>query len=69
MAEADALVQLARDARLKGWWHTYGEVLPPWFEAFVGLEAEAVRQRDFQALVIPGLFQTADYVRAVLTRA
>lgn len=68
-AEADSLVQLAREARRKGWWHTYGQVLPPWFEAYIGLEAEAVRQRDFQSMVIPGLFQTEDYAHAVLRTA
>ena len=44
-------------------------MLPTWFEAYVGLEAEAVRQRDFQPMVIPGLFQTEDYARAVLRAA
>jgi transcriptional regulator with XRE-family HTH domain len=65
-AEADSLVQLAREARRKGWWHTYGRMLPTWFEAYLGLEGEAVRIRDFQSLVIPGLLQTEDYARAVL---
>lgn len=65
-AEADALAQLARDARKKGWWHTYGMSLPDWFEAYVGFEAEAVRFRDFQPLYIPGLLQTEAYARAVL---
>src|SRR5215472_1082449 len=68
-SEADALVQLAREARQKGWWHTYGRVLPPWFEAYVGLEAAAVRFRDFQSMVVPGLLQTEDYARAVLRAA
>ncbi|SRR5579875_1385 len=67
--EADSLVQLAREARRKGWWHTYGQVLPSWFEAYIGLEAEAIRQRDFQSMVIPGLFQTEDYARAVIRAA
>lgn len=67
--EAESLVQLAREARRKGWWHTYGRVLPSWFEAYIGLEAEAVRLRDFQSLVIPGLLQTEDYARAVLRGA
>lgn len=67
--EADSLVQLAREARRKGWWHTYGQVLPSWFEAYIGLEAEAIRQRDFQSMVIPGLFQTEDYARTVLRAA
>lgn len=68
-SEADSLVQLARDARRKGWWHTYGQVLPHWFEAYIGLEAEATKQRDFQPMVIPGLFQTEDYARAMLRAA
>lgn len=68
-SEAASLVQLAREARRKGWWHTYGRVLPTWFEAYIGLESEAVRLRDFQPLVIPGLLQTEDYARAVLRAA
>ncbi len=68
-AEADSLVQLAREARRKGWWHTYGRVLPTWFEPYIGLESEAVRLRDFQPLVMPGLLQTEDYARAVLRAA
>ncbi len=68
-AEADSLVQLARDARRKGWWHAYGRVLPPWFEAYVGLESDAVRLHDFQPSVVPGLLQTEDYARAVLRGA
>jgi transcriptional regulator with XRE-family HTH domain len=67
--DATALVQLAREARRKGWWHTYGKLLPGWFEAYVGLESEAVRFRDFQPLVMPGLLQTPDYARAVLRAA
>src|SRR5215469_12920601 len=68
-AGADPLVQLAREARRKGWWHAYGRALPHWFEAYIGLESEAVRLRDFQPLVIPGLLQTEDYARAVLRAA
>jgi transcriptional regulator with XRE-family HTH domain len=68
-AEADSLVQLAREARRKGWWHAYGPVLPTWFEAYIGLESEAAGLRDFQPLVMPGLLQTEDYARAVLRAA
>jgi transcriptional regulator with XRE-family HTH domain len=68
-AEADSLVQLARDARRKGWWHAYGRALPSWLEAYIGLESEAARLRDFQPLVVPGLLQTEGYARAVLRAA
>ena len=58
----EELVQLARDARKKGWWHAYSEVLTG---AFVGLEAEAATLRSYQALLVPGLLQTEDYMRSV----
>jgi transcriptional regulator with XRE-family HTH domain len=67
--EADSLIQLARDARRKGWWHTYGGALPTWFEPYIGLESEVVRLRDFQSMVLPGLLQTEHYARAVLRTA
>ncbi|WFE41700.1 helix-turn-helix transcriptional regulator [Micromonospora sp. WMMD998] len=64
--EIDALVQVARDARKRGWWQAYDDVLPDWFEVYVGLEAEASEIRAFQPQLIPGLLQTADYARAVV---
>ena len=67
--EADSLVQLARDARRKGWWHAYGRVLPPWFEAYVGLESDVAGLCDFQPSVVPGLLQTEDYARTILRNA
>ncbi|MGH3119998.1 MAG: helix-turn-helix domain-containing protein [Streptosporangiaceae bacterium] len=67
--ESDALVQLAREARRKGWWHTYGRVLPTWFEPYIGLESEAAALRDFQCMVVPGLLQTKEYARVVLRTA
>ncbi|ONI70651.1 transcriptional regulator [Actinosynnema sp. ALI-1.44] len=59
----EALVQLSREARKKGWWHAYNEVFTG---AFVGLESDASSLRAFQALLVPGLLQTEDYTRAVM---
>jgi transcriptional regulator with XRE-family HTH domain len=61
--QLEALVQLSREARKKGWWHAYNEVFTG---AFVGLESDASSLRAFQALLIPGLLQTEDYIRAVM---
>ena len=61
--DREALVQLAREARTRGWWHAYSEVFTG---AFVGLEADASSLRAFQALLVPGLLQTEDYARAVI---
>lgn len=59
----EALVQLSREARTRGWWHAYSEVFTG---AFVGLEADASSLRAFQALLVPGLLQTEAYARAVI---
>ncbi|WP_424185684.1 helix-turn-helix domain-containing protein [Actinokineospora sp. G85] len=59
----EALVQLAREARQRGWWHAYNEVFTG---SFVGLEAEAASLHTHQALLVPGLLQTEDYARAVI---
>lgn len=64
--QLEALVQLSREARKKGWWHAYHEVFTG---AFVGLEAEASSFRAYQALLVPGLLQTTDYMRAVIRAA
>jgi len=64
--EREELVQLAREARLQGWWHPYRDVLKPGFSQFLSFEAEALTYRSYEAQVIPGLFQTGDYARAVL---
>ncbi len=65
-ADVDALVQVAREARKRGWWQAYDDVLPEWFEVYVGLEAEADQIQTFEPQLIPGLLQTADYARAVM---
>lgn len=64
-AQHDALIRLARDARVKGWWHDYADAIPPWFEAYVGLEADASALHVYQGHFVPGLLQTEDYARSV----
>jgi hypothetical protein len=65
-AERDALVALAREANAPGWWHKYTDVLPDWFQTYVGLEEAAAVIRVYEVQFIPGLLQTADYARAVI---
>src|SRR6266516_6103974 len=65
----DAMASIARDARKKGWWHTYSDVLPAWFEARVGLEAEASVLKEYETQFVPGLLQTKEYAHALLRAA
>src|SRR5260370_3978042 len=39
--QREALVALAREANSPGWWHSYDDVLPNWFQTYVGLEEAA----------------------------
>src|SRR4051794_35065985 len=63
--DRDTLLALAQDANSPGWWHRYGDVLPGWFETYVGLEEAAALIRTYEVQFIPGLLQTEDYARAV----
>jgi Domain of unknown function (DUF5753) len=64
--ERATLVALAREANSPGWWHKYGDVLPDWFQVYVGLEEAAALIRLYEVQFVPGLLQTADYARAVV---
>ena len=66
-AHRDAIMVIARDARMHGWWHSYVDVLPSWFEIYVDLETDASIIRSYQNEVVPGLLQTEDYARALLS--
>jgi hypothetical protein len=63
--EIDAFLALARDASKPGWWHSYDDVLPPWFRTAVGLEESASLIRSYQPQVVPGLLQAEGYIRAI----
>ncbi|MGP4001809.1 helix-turn-helix domain-containing protein [Streptomyces sp. 8N706] len=67
-AERDALLSLAREANVTGWWHSYGDVLPGWFQTYVGLEGAASGIRSYEVQFVHGLLQTEEYVHAVVTR-
>jgi len=63
--DREALRALARQANAPGWWHDYSDVLPSWFEAYVGLEEVATQIRAYEVQFVPGLLQTEEYARAV----
>ena len=63
--ERQALRALAQRANAPGWWHDYSDILPSWFEAYLGLEDAATQIRVYEIQFVPGLLQTEDYARAV----
>ena len=64
--ERAALLNLAKEANARGWWHAYSDILPLWAESYVGLEAAASVIRTYQIQLIPGLLQTEGYARALI---
>ena len=61
------LVALLRDARERGWLHPYQSELPEQYMTFIGFEGEAESASNYESLFVPGLLQTEDYARAVIT--
>jgi transcriptional regulator with XRE-family HTH domain len=67
-SESGTLLSLARRANAPAWWRQFGEVVPPWYLSYLGLEEAASLIRAYEAHSVPGLLQTPDYARAVLQR-
>src|SRR5260370_15863425 len=64
--DTEALVALARQARRRSWWKGMEHALREGFSAHLELELTAKTIRTYEAQLVPGLWQTEDYARAVL---
>ena len=60
------MLNLAEQANRPGWWHRYNDILPDWFQSYVGMEEAAASIRIYEPQFIPGLLQTHQYAAAVL---
>ncbi|GAA4234688.1 helix-turn-helix transcriptional regulator [Actinomadura meridiana] len=67
--EADALVELARLARQPDWWHQYSGAIPKWLQVYVVLEASASHVFGYESEFVPGIIQTDEYARAIMSTA
>lgn len=50
------------------WWHSYSDVLPGWFQTYVGLEGATSLLRVYEVQFVHGLLQTESYAQAVVRR-
>ncbi|MET8828609.1 helix-turn-helix transcriptional regulator [Streptomyces sp. NPDC004610] len=64
--EIDTFLKSVREANKRGWWHTYRDVMPDWFAAYLSLEQAALQIRAYENQFVHGLLQTRDYARALL---
>ena len=60
----EKVLALVRQSNTPDWWAKYSDILPEWFEAYLGLESAASTIRSFEIQFVHGLFQTEDYARA-----
>ncbi|GAA2459461.1 helix-turn-helix transcriptional regulator [Streptomyces glaucus] len=64
--EIDTFLKSVREANKRGWWHTYRDVMPDWFAAYLSLEQAALQIRAYENQFVHGLLQTEAYARALL---
>ncbi|WP_049572725.1 helix-turn-helix domain-containing protein [Streptomyces sp. SBT349] len=62
----EALMGLAKETKARGWWHSFGDIIPEGFDVFIGLEGAASQLSVYQSAYVPGLLQTEDYARAII---
>jgi hypothetical protein len=60
------LMALAKETKAKGWWHSYGDVIPEGFDIYIGMEQAASRLCWYESVLVPGLLQTEDYARMLI---
>ncbi|MBD0738062.1 helix-turn-helix domain-containing protein [Streptomyces sp. CBMA29] len=61
-----ALMALAKETKAKGWWHSYGDVIPAWLDVYISLEESATALSIYHSELVPGLLQTDDYARTLI---
>lgn len=59
----ESLMQMAKDSRQQGWWHSFGDIP---YSVYIGLETDAASLRVYDPQVVPGLLQTREYAEALV---
>ena len=62
-----AIQDVLDSARKRGWWVSFRRAIPERFQPFISMEAAAVSLRQYEAFTVPGLLQTPEYARALMT--
>ncbi len=65
-AQREALFEMSRQSKQRGWWQAYADVMPSEYANLIGLEAEASEIRAYEPELVPGLLQTEQYARAII---
>ncbi|WNV84021.1 helix-turn-helix transcriptional regulator [Umezawaea sp. Da 62-37] len=63
--DRETFLEMVKRSNQPGWWHRFNDLMPDWFQDYVGLEEAAVRILTYELQFMPGLMQTEDYARAI----
>jgi hypothetical protein len=66
--ERATFLDMVRRSNEPGWWHRFTDLMPDWFQDYVGLEEDASRILTYELQFVPGLMQTEDYARVIASR-
>lgn len=61
------LLEMARHATERGWWQDFGDRLPVELQTLSDHEDSALTITNFENTVVPGLLQTPEYARALIS--
>jgi transcriptional regulator with XRE-family HTH domain len=64
--DREAFLVLVRRANVPGWWHQYSDIVPSWFETYLGLEEVSSVIRTYQPQLVPGLLQTREVACSII---
>jgi transcriptional regulator with XRE-family HTH domain len=65
--ERQTFLDMVTESNQPGWWRRYNDLMPGWFNDYVGLEEAAWRIQTWEPLYMPGLLQTEDYTRGIVS--
>jgi len=65
--EHNAFLEVISLANDSPWWRQYGDVVSDWFDPYLALESAAEYIRTYEIRFIPGLLQTREYAREIIS--
>ena len=63
----EAFLEMVKRSNEPGWWHRYIDLVADWFQDYLGLEESASRIQTWEQQFVPGLLQSEDYAKAIIS--